>query len=193
MKDGQPTAEPSNIRHVLRIVRRLYGTTPAKAFGPLALKAVRDEMVRAGNCRTEINRRVGRIIWMSRWGVSEELVLPSVLEALRAVAGLRRGRSAVREKAPIRPVPDDDVEATIPHLCSRVRAMVELQRLTGMRPGEVVLMRTGNLDMAATSGRMPRPGTRRSTTAGRGRSLSVRRGRLSFGPGCRPTGTRLPV
>ncbi len=147
VKDGRPTVEPSNIRLVLRVVRRLYGSTPVASFGPLALKAVREKMVRAGNCRSEINRRIGRVVRMFKWGVAEELVPPGVLEGLRAVAGLRKGRSAAREKPPIRPVSNQDVEAALPHLGSRVRAMVELQQMTGMRPGEVVILRSGDLDM----------------------------------------------
>lgn len=146
LKDGRPTVEPTNIRLVLRHVRRLYGASPAASFGPLALKALRDEMVRAGNCRTEVNRRVGRVVRMFKWGVSEELVPPGVLEALRAVTGLRKGRSAAREKPPVVPVADADVEAVRPHVSRQVWAMVELQRLTGMRPGEAVIMRAGDLD-----------------------------------------------
>jgi integrase len=146
VKDGRPTVEPGNIRLVMRIVRRLYGSSPVHGFGPLALKAVRKEMIRAGGCRTEINRRVGRIVRMFKWGVSEELVPPSVHEALRSVAGLRKGRSAAREKPPVRPVSDGDVEAIRPFVGRRIWAMVELQRLTGMRPGEVVIMRAADLD-----------------------------------------------
>jgi len=123
VKDGHPTVEPTNIRLVLRIVRRLYGTTPAGSFGPLALKAVRDEMVRAGNCRSEINRRVGRVVRMFKWGVSEELVAPGVYEALRTVSGLRRGRSAVKENPPVGPAPDADVEAVRPQVSRQVWAM----------------------------------------------------------------------
>ncbi|WP_337175406.1 site-specific integrase [Paludisphaera sp.] len=146
LKDGRPTVEPGNIRLVLRLVRRLYGSAPVGEFGPLALKAVREEMVRAGNCRAEINRRVGRIVRMFKWGVSEELVPPGVHEALRTVAGLRKGRTSAREKPPVKPVPAEDVEAVRPHVCRQVWAMIELQRLTGMRPGEVVIIRTGDLD-----------------------------------------------
>ena len=58
-------------------------------------------MIRAGNCRSEINRRVGRIVRMFKWGVSEELVPPLVYEALRTVPGLRKGRSGAREKPPV--------------------------------------------------------------------------------------------
>ncbi len=147
IKDGHPTVEPTNIRIESRLLRRLYGSTPASSFGPLALKAVREEMIRAGNCRTEINRRVGRIVRMFKWGVSEELIPPSVHEALRTVTGLRKGRSKAREKEPVKPVADGDVAALQPFVSRQVGAMIELQRLSGMRPGEVVLMRTGDLDM----------------------------------------------
>jgi integrase len=146
VKDGRPTVEPGNVRLVLRLVRRLYGTASASSFGPLALKAVREELVRAGNCRTEINRRVARVVRMFKWGVSEELVPPAVHEALRAVPGLRKGRSAARERPAVGPVPATDVDAIHPHVSRQVWAMVELRRLTGMRPGEVVLMREADLD-----------------------------------------------
>jgi integrase len=146
LKDGRPTVEPSNIRLVLKLVRRLYGSSPITSFGPLALKAVREELVRSGNCRTEINRRVGRIVRMFKWGVSEELVPPGIFEALRTVAGLRKGRTTAKEKPPIKPVPPEDVEAIEPRVSRQVRAMIQLQKLTGMRPGEVVILRSGDLD-----------------------------------------------
>jgi integrase len=146
VKDGRLTVEPTNIRLVLRLVRRLYGSTPVGSFGPLALKAARDEMVRAGNCRSEINRRVGRIVRMFKWGVAEELVPPGIYEALRTVAGLRKGRSQAREKPPVGPVSEADVQSVRPHVSHQVWAMIEVQRLTGMRPGEVVIMRPGDLD-----------------------------------------------
>jgi integrase len=43
-------------------------------------------------------------------------------------------------------VPDADVEAIRPHVARQVWAMIEPQRLTGMRPGEVILMRGVDLD-----------------------------------------------
>ena len=41
---------------------------------------------------------------------------------------------------------DEHVDATLPFLTSVVRAMVRLQRLTGMRPCEVVMMRPCDID-----------------------------------------------
>ena len=89
-------------------------------------------MIRAGNCRSEINRRVGRLVRMFKWAVSEELIPPSVYEALRTVSGPRKGRSGAREKPPVKPVAEEMVMAVKPFVSRQVWAMIELQRLTGM-------------------------------------------------------------
>src|SRR5262249_58280637 len=80
------------------------------------------------------------------WAASEELVAAAVYQALKAVSGLPKGRSEAREPEPVRPVPDAQVDAVRPHVARQVWAMIELQRLAGMRPGEVVLGRGGDGD-----------------------------------------------
>jgi integrase len=151
VKNGKPTSEPTNIRLALRSLRQVYGHTAAREFGPRRLKAVRQAMVDAGLCRNEVNKRTGRIVRLFKWAVGEEMVPPSVHHGLKAVPGLRRGRADVRESEPVKPVPDAFVDAVRPHVSRQVWAMVQLQRLSGMRPGEVVLMRTIDVD---TSGRV---------------------------------------
>jgi integrase len=141
VKNGRPTSERDNIRQALRFVRPPYGHTPASDFGPLALKAVRQAMTEAGRCRRLINKDINRIRSMFRWAVEHELLPSSVHEALRAVAGLREGRSEARETAPVGPVPDEHVQAVLPLVPPPVAAMVQLQRLTGARPGEVASLR----------------------------------------------------
>lgn len=44
-------------------------------------------------------------------------------------------------------LPDAFVDAVLPFVSPQVKAMIELQRLTGMRPGEVCLMRTCDIDV----------------------------------------------
>ena len=61
VKDGRPTSEQDNIRQALRFIRRLYGGTPASSFGPVALKNVREEMIRADRSRKLINKDINRI------------------------------------------------------------------------------------------------------------------------------------
>ena len=85
---------------------------------------------------------------MFRWAVENELVPPSTHHGLQSVRGLQRGRSEAKDYAPVRPVPDAWIEAVRPHVASPVRAMIDLQLLTGMRPGEVVQMRGCDLDVA---------------------------------------------
>jgi hypothetical protein len=60
-------------------------------FGPLALKACREEFVRQGLSRHECNRRTNLIRQLFRWGTENELVPPGVHQAVQAVAGLRKG------------------------------------------------------------------------------------------------------
>jgi integrase len=150
-KNGKPTTEPVNIRLALRPLRQLYGHTLAREFGPLRLKTVRQAMIDSGLCRSEINKRVRHVLRAFKWAVGEEMVPPSLHHGLKAVPGLRRGRADVRESEPVKPVPDAFVDAIEPHVSRQVWAMVELQRLSGMRPGEVCSMRTIDVD---TSGRV---------------------------------------
>ena len=151
VKNGKPTTEPTNIRLAVRPLRQLYGHTLASEFGPVRLKTVRQEMITADLCRAEVNKRTRHILRAFKWAVGEELVPPSLHHGLKAVPGLRRGRADVRESAPVKPVPDAFVDAIRPHVSRQVWAMVELQRLSGMRPGEVCILRTCDLD---TSGRV---------------------------------------
>lgn len=103
-------------------------------------------MVEDGLSRRYVNDHTGRIKRIFKWGVAEELLPASVYHALSVVSGLRRGRTAARETPPVEPVADAVVEATLPHLPEVVADMVRLQRLTGMRPAEVCLLRPCDLD-----------------------------------------------
>lgn len=146
VKDGQPTGEAKNIKDATRLVQALYGMTPVAEFGPMALKAVRQKMIEAKLSRRVINFRVNRIRRVFKWGVENQLVAPQILHALQAVAAIRAGRTEARETGPVRPVPEESVSAILPFVTPQVRAMIELQQLTGMRPNEVTAMRPVDID-----------------------------------------------
>ncbi len=96
-KDGEPTKEFVCMKHALRTLLKLYRTTRARDFGPLALKAVREHMITVeGLSRGVVNHRVNRIKRVFKWAVSEELIPSSIHEGLRSVARLRYGRSEAR-------------------------------------------------------------------------------------------------
>jgi integrase len=140
---------PKEIAHVRIVMRAMkpYNRRPVRDFGPLALKAVRQSFVDRGHARTHVNDNVARIRRIFKWGVENELLSAGVLHALQAVSGLRRGRTDAPEGERVKPVPDEYVDAVRPYVSRQVWAIIELQRLTGMRSGEVVIMRGCDLDM----------------------------------------------
>ncbi len=146
--NDRPTREVECLKIAMRPLKLLYGRTLVADFGPIALKAVRDRMIEGGWVRTSVNHQIGRLRRIFKWGVENELVPTSVLHGLQAVAGLKFGRSSAEESEPIKPVPDAFVDAVIARVSAPVAAMIELQRLTGMRSGEVVAMRASDIDMA---------------------------------------------
>jgi integrase len=146
VKDGRPTSEQMGIRSALRFVKELYAATPVTEFGPLAIKAVRQQMVKADLARSTINQNVSRIRRMFKWLVAEQLIPVTVHQSLCVVDGLRKGRGDARETRPVKPVDDDVVDATLPRLPAVVADMVRLQRYTGCRPAEVCAIRPRDID-----------------------------------------------
>jgi integrase len=173
VKDGEPTSEVCVIRQALKVVKELYSHTLAKDFGPLSLKACQEAMVSRGWSRKSINRQAIRIRAMFKWAASREMLPVGIHQTLQTVDGLRKGRSAAKERAPIGPVPDEIVEKTLAHLPCTPAAMVRLQRLTGMRPQEVVGLRPTAIDMSDPSCWVYRPGRHKSEHHERGRVVFV--------------------
>jgi integrase len=168
--DGRQTCEVENIRKACRTLRMLYGDTLANTFGPLALQAVRGTLIDKGYCRTSINRDIGRIKLMFKWAASQELIPASVYHGLQTVAGLRIGRSGARESEPVKPVPQSFIDAALRHVPPTVAALVNLQLLTAARPGELLIMRTADVDM---SGRIWTYTPGRHKTAHRGHRRTI--------------------
>jgi integrase len=144
--DGTPTSEQGWYRDSLKHVRRLYGHTVAAEFGPLALKTVRQAMIDDNLARKLVNARIGRVKRAFKWAASEELIPVATFQALATVTGLRAGRTVAHETAPIGPANPATVDAALPFLNRHLRAMAELHRLTGMRPGELCRLRLVDID-----------------------------------------------
>jgi len=148
VKNGRITSEVSNIQTALRPLVKIHGKCLVSEFGPAKLKQVRELMVKNGIVRKSVNRGIGRIKRMFRWGVENEMVSTHVLAAINSVPGLRYGRSTAVEADPIKPVPDEHIKAIQSRVNRFVWGMIQLQLATGMRPGEVRLMRMGDIDMS---------------------------------------------
>ena len=135
-----------HIKLMLDKLEALYGMTIAAEFGPAKFKAIRQTLIDAGQSRGYINKLMPIVTRVFKWGAAEELVPVTVYQTLKTVDGLRKGRSPARETAPVLPVDQAVVDATLPFLPPIVADMVKFQRLTGCRPGEVCQLRPIDVD-----------------------------------------------
>lgn len=147
---GPDSGQCEHFAGVGKFLVALYGDVRAEEFGPLALRALRDKMVESGRwCRGGVNRNVQSVRRMFRWASSNELLPVAVFQALATVEGLHRGRTTAREGKRVAPVAHENVQAILPLVSRQVRAMIELQLLTGARPGEVAMLRPCDVERAS--------------------------------------------
>jgi len=126
-------------------------------------------MIEAGLSRGVINKRnrPDQGTFSGRWPRS--WCRPPSNHGLQAVPGYVR-RSKARETEPVRPYPTSTFAASCRSSARHVAAMVMLQRLSGMRAGEIVLMRPAH-GTPRTDRRIYEPPTRRAMQQGRIRTI----------------------
>lgn len=159
--------EPRGANHpqIARIARactpmiRLYGSTPAEEFRANRLRATQEAMIsqswmtdeekdRCGPWSREyINKSIERIIRVFNWGESRELLPMNTAAHLRTVEPIRLFDKRVHSCPARKPVDwERQVKPVLPWLSPVVRAMVQVQYLAGMRPGEICTMRRCEVD-----------------------------------------------
>lgn len=148
--DGKPNRECANYKTLIQRFRKLYGRTAVADFGPVRLKAFRESLIAEGLARSNVNHSINRVRHIFKWGAENELLPGSIVESLKCVAGLRYGKTDAKETEPVKPVPDAFVDAVLPNVAPQIAAMLELQRTTGMRSGEVCAMRGADLNTSGT-------------------------------------------
>lgn len=153
--------EYATLRVVLRLLRKYHGSEPAVQFGPSKLRALREIMIRGeltadpprkAWSRGYTNHQVRRIRAMFKWGASHELVPVGVYQSLCTMEALKRGRTTAREGKKVGPARMELVDACRPHLNRQLRAILDLQLLTGARCGELVIMRPVDIDTTRPDG-----------------------------------------
>jgi len=126
-------------------------------FGPRMLREVRDELAstpklakRNGKtqlrARQHVNRLIRETTAMFAWGVSEEMLPVSILQALKTTPPLKPGDSPAREGAPRGHVPLEVVDATLPHLPAVMADLVRFMLTTAVRPDEARRLRMADVE-----------------------------------------------
>ncbi len=144
---GKISREVVNFDHAIDHLLEQHRDLPTDQFTLRDLQQVRDAMLDGSRlCRNVINARVRRIKAVFRWGAGQGFVPAEVWHQLAVLTGLRRGRAGARETEPVTAVTREDVDAVLPHLPKPLRACVELQWCTGMRPTEALQIRMADID-----------------------------------------------
>ncbi|QEL19092.1 tyrosine-type recombinase/integrase [Limnoglobus roseus] len=144
LPDGRVSREVEDHHRSWEPLVTLHRDRPIGSLVRLEWAEVREAMVKRGWCRKLINQRWGRIVFGLRQLSEEGLVEPTVV-LLAGLKSLRPGRTAAPDRPPVLSVSLDTVRATQKELNPVVRDLVELQLLTGGRPGEVRQLRFGDL------------------------------------------------
>jgi integrase len=156
--DGQPTGEVTHSLIAFRMLRRLYSTAHTDRITIRDLLQVRQALVELreeheqgrtapnGLSRRTVNDRMARIKRLFRWGVEQGAVPGAVWHELSALKGLAKGRCGVHDNPAVEAVPWALVESSLKHMVPTVRAAVEVQWWSGMRPAEVLAMTRRQLD-----------------------------------------------
>jgi integrase len=105
-------------------------------------------MTGANLSRKVVNARITGFADFSNGGLERALAIRRA-ESLQSVAPLKEGRSKARETDRVTPVRQDHIDAVLARLTEPVQAMIRLQLVTGMRPGEVVQMRSCDIESGA--------------------------------------------
>lgn len=133
----------ANLRPMLRRWREHYGHMPAVEITPSMLRDWRATI--AHEVSVDAARRAAIVVLaMYRWAVSHELVPIEVYQRLKTIEPLRRTRCRR-----VGPAPPEAVAATRTCVSAQVRAMIDLQLLTGMRPGEVCSIQPCSINMSS--------------------------------------------
>lgn len=149
-KHGVPTSQRVYVEITLRAFCAFAGELPVHRLRESLLVQWRDRL--EGNAkltRNGINRKVRTLLGVLRWGRARGHVTREAWADCAAIEPLRRGQCGSRpERGRPRRAPSfDEIERVAAACKSRqVAAMLRLQALTAMRPGEVAAMRWQDID-----------------------------------------------
>lgn len=98
--------------------------------------------------RSLVNRRIRHVVRMFKWAVADERAPIGLPAALACVEPLKPGEFGAPEGRTVKPVPVAHVDAIREHVSSVVWAMIQVQRYSAARAGEVCTMRLSDMDVS---------------------------------------------
>lgn len=167
VKFGKQTSEFHVCRAAAAVAMDRFELLPVAEFGLMQLEAVRADMVKKNWARGTVNKYTGKVTAMFGWGVPRKLVPADVHYALLQIEPLTPGATTAPDSEPTRSVPPADLAAVLagehlhpdPDRRATLAAMIRVQLLTGMRPGELCALAPAHLDRSLSEWRYTIPAT----------------------------------
>lgn len=194
--EGTGRRDLHRLKAAIRFFRRKFGEVPAATIRARHLREVRSIMLMAKKkrgklakdrkapqritrvsgegetlSRVYVNRLVSNLRCAWVWAAGEDLVPAEGAFSLQAVRGLRKGAGG-REILRVTDIDSWAVEATIPELQPTIAAMVCLQQLSGMRPGELCKLRRRDISTSPDE-KVPLPETNKRLGASKSDGVLV--------------------
>lgn len=145
-QDGQSTRQTPRIQRALSTLVKLHAEERLDTIGPKHVRELLEKWVNEGLSRQYANHLLVVVKTAFKWLAREGYYPAHKFIEISLVEGLKLGRTRARECLPTTAVPDEDLVATLPHLQPLIRDMVQVQLLTGCRPGELVAMTWKQID-----------------------------------------------
>lgn len=152
-KNGKPTTHVWEVAYAMQALIDHGGQLGASSLNSPELAKLRDLMVKGERAGVEyarsirtVNGRLSAIKAAYGWAREQGLVTAECLLDVRSVRGLTSRCPDAAPTEPVRPIDEHYVAITKEYAPKVVADMIELQWLTGMRPGEVCAMRPCEID-----------------------------------------------
>ncbi|MEM7230226.1 MAG: tyrosine-type recombinase/integrase [Planctomycetota bacterium] len=141
-------------------------TMKAEEFTRIHLRALQDDLVRQSLSASYINATMRRIVTAFEQAYLLGLIPESIPDGLRKLRRIQKRDPRLAPKASVTSLPDMHVQQIVSSLRSPIVDIVKLLRVTGMRVGEVLQMRTSSIDTSDSDVWVYNLGTNHKTSEG---------------------------
>ncbi len=156
VKHGEGTSFLTQVKSALDRFRAAYGTSKVCDLDAPMIARLRDSMIQSEPdengvtrplMRGTVNDRLHIIKQAVTWAHAEKgKVSAMVAWSINQVRALAENRTAAKESDPVPPVADATVAKTLRQGTKTLDDMIRLQRLSGMRPEEVCIIRSIDIE-----------------------------------------------
>lgn len=146
-RSGEPTGEAANMEDAInRFIDFAGGGGKLGArINQHQVRAWVDQLAQEELSRTYVNQCLSRVRRWVRWCCDWDLIPFSVTEDLRRVRPLARFRSKAKESRQTPPPSIDTIEKVMAQMRAPARDVLQLVKLTGARPSEILALTNGEV------------------------------------------------